>query len=538
MPSIINILIFILWLMSASIDYADFTYLWQLKEYRIDKIKDFFSTREGKTYWIRYQLFWRSLIVIAIFLLLIHNVFDIKIALIFIFTIDALYNLDQWRKHKLHRPNLTKKAQIILLTSIIIEGGLFVLLKNWNVLLLLLIIRFVIAGLSVYLVSFPSDWTKHWIIHRATIKMSDLQNQLTVIGITGSYAKTSTKEFLAHILEKKYVVVRTPEHVNTQIGVSQFILKTDFSKAKFFVVEMGAYSKGEIKAICDIVHPKIGILTAINEQHLSLFGTIKNIQEAKYELLRSLTKDGLAITNVDDPYCREYLNELHCKVFTFGTDTEYHPTCVIEDIKTTRTGFCCTITAFDEKEKITLDVPMIGTHNAFNLAPVILVTHFVGMNKKEIFEAIQSMPPQIGSIHLYQYGQAIIIDDTYNSNPTGFKAALDILSSFPSNLRRIVITRGMEELGKKSKVLHEEIGGEITYISDELIVTKKNAYKTMHYGVGNKYRTQVVLKDNPIELLTYIRKLKNTQCVILFENRQFINIAEELKIERQPYVPK
>ena len=133
---------------------------------------------------------------------------------------------------------------------------------------------------------------------------------LTVIGITGSYGKSSVKEFLGHFLETEFSVIKTPRNTNTEIGVAQFVLASNFADKDVFIVEMGAYRPGEIKLICDMVRPSIGVLTVIAEQHLSLFGSIKNIQSAKYELLRSLPTNGFAVTNADNAYCTELLDTL------------------------------------------------------------------------------------------------------------------------------------------------------------------------------------------------------------------------------------
>ena len=128
-------------------------------------------------------------------------------------------------------------------------------------------------------------WRKN-LINKAKQKRLKFKN-LLVIGITGSYGKTSTKEFLATILSEKYKVLKTKEHQNSEVGVSQCILNDLKPEHEIFVCEMAAYNRGGIKLLCDIVKPKIGILTGINEQHMATFGSQENIIKTKYELIES-----------------------------------------------------------------------------------------------------------------------------------------------------------------------------------------------------------------------------------------------------------
>ena len=125
------------------------------------------------------------------------------------------------------------------------------------------------------------------------------------------------------MLKDNFQVVKTPANINTDIGIARILLNNVTDKHNVFVVEMGAYNVGDLTEHCNIVHPEIGILTAISPQHLSLFGSIENIQKAKYELLRFLPKNGLAVTNSDNKYCREFLDEIKAKVLTFGFEEEF-----------------------------------------------------------------------------------------------------------------------------------------------------------------------------------------------------------------------
>lgn len=515
MMSGINILLFSLWFFSAVADYSDFCYVWQWKDYRLDRMRDFMSTEHGRDFWKKYILLWRSLIVIVIFLWPINSISTTKYFLIALFGFEFLRNSNHLIKHKLIHPIFTKKAILIMMLSISMEGLLFVVTKDWTLLLLFMVLRFFILSIVSVLLIIPSNIIKRYFIYQAGQKIRK-QKKLIVIGITGSYGKTSVKTFLAHILNNKFWVLKTPKNTNTEIGIAMFILKTDLSNVDVFVVEMGAYKIGEIKLMCDMVKPNIGVLTAITDQHLSLFGDITQTQKAKYELLRALPKNGLAVVNIDNKYCREFLPELEAKVATFGVDSDLAPACLIKDVTADMDSVSCSGLMWDKAWH--LNTPLVGAHNAVNLAPCILIAHHLSMTDAEIVEQCKTLELPDKTMQIYHYGQSIIIDDSYNANYDGFCAALDTLSAFTSKFK-IVITNGIPELGTKSLEIHEKLGEEVAYTSDILVVVNKDFYEPLKKGVGEKFKTKVYLIDQAEKLKNFIDEFKDKDAVILIESR-------------------
>ena len=131
-----------------------------------------------------------------------------------------------------------------------------------------------------------------------------------VIAITGSYGKTSTKDFLATILSKRYKVLKTPGSFNTPMGICKVIRGELKPEHEIFIVEMGAKEKGNIKELCDLVRPEIGIITAIGPQHLETFKTMESVVSTKYELIESLPVEGIAVLNNDDENCRNLVKRI------------------------------------------------------------------------------------------------------------------------------------------------------------------------------------------------------------------------------------
>ncbi len=525
MISPINLIILILWFISAFIDYCDFAYVWQLKEYRLDRFKDFLSTQQGRDFWLRYQTLWRSVIAIILLFWPINDTVAIKTAIITIFLLDFAIIIYKLIKKKLRRPVITKKAILTIILSILLEGTLFLIKRDWAIFFLLMIIRFFIISFVIWILNKLTTRVKKYLIKKATKKIAE-QEDLIVVGITGSYAKSTVKKFLTEILSTKFKTICTPKNINTEIGVARFILKNNFSNYKIFVVEMGAYNIGEVKLICEMVKPRVGVLTAINEQHLSLFGSIKNTQAAKYELLRSLPKNGLAVTNADNSYCTELLSEVDALSTTFGLEEENNPDILITNFKTSAEG-----TTFSYKyknEERTVFSKILGDHNALNLGACILVADNLGMTTVEIDSAINNLTRVT---ELKKYGNCTIINDSYNSNPQGFKAALNFLNTFSSDTKRIVITRGMLELAEKSNEIHELIGGEISFTADELVIITPDFSEPLRAGAVDKYKLSIKLIYDSDDLLKYFREIKNNKSVILLENRIPENVMKEIGIK-------
>ncbi len=525
-----NIVLIALWACSAFLSYADYCYIWQLKEYRLDRMRDFFSTKQGRTYWFNFAFLIRALCAVGIALWPIDTIGLLKTFILWILIVDLGYHLYcYWRKTARY-PRPTPKALLLLATAFALEAVLALWQRDWSLVFFLMLGRFFIMSGVVFVWNQVTRRVKDLIIYQATRKIARLPN-LKVIGITGSYGKSSVKEFTSQILQSKYKVIKTPGNINTDIGIAQFILHTDFTEADIFVCEMGAYQIGEIKKICNIVKPRVGILTSIIEQHLSLFGSIKNIQTAKYELLRSIPENGLVITNADNIYCTELLGELTCKnQALFGDEPENNPTYLIEEVESRADGVTWKLNT--ENVNHEFFSPLRGPHQPSNVVPGIIVGCFLKLSFDEIKAVVTTLEPGPNALSVYQYQSATIIDDTYNSNPRGFKAALDILSSFSSKLRRVVITRGMLELADRSAEYHARIGEEIAFCADELVIISPDSADDFMKGVNalkNKYPLEVRMIFNPNELLKYVQAKAKEPTVILMENRLPALVKNEIK---------
>ena len=255
-------------------------------------------------------------------------------------------------------------------------------------------------------------------------KMPDLK----VIGITGSFGKTSTKMILNTILNTTYKGFYTPASFNTPNGLLMTINgeKTIFND--YFISEMGAKKVNEIKEICDLVHPKYGILTSIGPAHLETFKTLENIQKTKFELIESLPEDGIGILNKDDEYQRNYKLKNKVKIIWIGIENDADV--MAQDIKVTSKGTSFKIYFPKEKKTLDLKTELLGNKNIYNILASCALAHALGVSDNALIKGVSALRPASHRLEIKNIGKMTIIDDSFNSNPVGAKNALEVLALF------------------------------------------------------------------------------------------------------------
>jgi len=490
-------LIALVWLIVFTKKLFFWVYLWQLKEYHLGRFLDHFRTYKGKRLILNYFLLGKILILLGIIYTAKQGLAEIKFALVysvaFIFFVEALFALRNFRQKTFKKPVLTQKTAVILSTGISFEilliFFLFLLgfkLTRFTATLLLLDILTPI-GFSVLVLAFQpiAVILRNRIIKQAKLKRAKFKN-LLVVGITGSYGKTSTKEFLATILSKKFRVLKTKEHQNSEVGISQCILDELRPEHEIFVVEMGAYNKGGIKLLCDITKPKIGMVTGVNEQHLATFGTMENLLSAEggKELIESLPADGTAFFNGRNKYCLELYQQTRIKKILYGQK-----------------------------------VKMVGLEN---IEGAKAVARELGMSEEEISRACQKIENKFPGIQLKKDINGLnIIDATYSANPAGVMAHLEYLKTFPG--KKIIIMPCLIELGRASKEVHKKIGRKIGEVCDLAIITTKDRFKEIKKGAPN-----ALFMEKSAEIVAKIESFANPGDVILLESRVPTRLVEQL----------
>lgn len=282
-----------------------------------------------------------------------------------------------------------------------------------------------------------------------------VQSGATVIGITGSFGKTSTKHYLAHILGGRYKVLPTPKSYNTLMGVSLAInqeLDPKFGY-DYFIAEMGAYIPGEIAEICRLTQPKISLVTAVGPQHLERFGTIENIVKAKYEIVAGLPPDGLAVFNGDNPHVLSMAEHGYPQNrIIISREGLPQARIVAQNIQQSVNGLSFEVLDRETHEQHPFQTTLVGIHNVTNILMAVATARHVGLSLAEIGMRVASLTPAEHRLHARTLpGGITVIDDSYSTNPVGSVSALEVLKLYDTG-RRIVITPGMVELGH----LHDE----------------------------------------------------------------------------------
>ncbi len=300
---------------------------------------------------------------------------------------------------------------------------------------------------------------------------------LTVIGITGSFGKTSVKYFLDSLLSVKYNVLKTPGNFNTPLGVVRTVRESLRATHDIFLCEMGAKNVGDIKEICDIVHPKHGIITSVGPMHIESFKTIENVRRTKFELADALPRDGMLFLNFDCDIIRE-ANHPHPAVH-YGIDDRsgYY----VGEIKVNDKGSEFTLTA-PSGECCGYKTPLIGRHNVLNICGAIAVANSLGISLEELKPAVRRLESVPHRLQLINRGDCTVIDDAYNSNPSGAKAALEALSMAEG--MKILVTPGMIELGGMEYELNREFGKEAADVCDYIALVGEKQTKPIADGLA------------------------------------------------------
>jgi UDP-N-acetylmuramoyl-tripeptide--D-alanyl-D-alanine ligase len=340
-----------------------------------------------------------------------------------------------------------------------------------------------------------------------------------VVGVTGSFGKTSTK-FAVQRLLGTGVALATPGSFNTPLGVCRTINERLEDRHEYFVVEMGAYKEGEIAELCRFVSPTIGVLTAIGPAHLERFGSLDAIRRAKYELIESLPSDGLAVMNVDDPNVRALADATtHVQVFRYGLDPDGYPDVTASAFEITPTGTSMTIVFRQRDVNVPVQTRLLGRHAVGHILAAVGVAKFTGMQLHELKSAIESMEPVEHRLQLIPGdGGVTVIDDAYNSNPAGAEAALDVLDAMPGR-RKVIVTPGMIELGPMQFEANKALGAHAAKVADTIIVVAPVNRAALSEGVEEAGASQkLIVVDSLAEATEHLPQLIGPGDVVLFEN--------------------
>lgn len=489
-PMTTGVIIFIvgITLLGALSPLLTFTALFQQKEWRLDRLREHLR-RDG--WWNQLVGYFRGVILIVCFsietVLTVNGlskigidrgfwssmtmpiIFMSMLVFVWIFFL-ALLSLAQIILHKQRLPVWTMKARLIVALTACIEiivGMTLLYLQTFYLhqemiiaiflLMPAIVVLQCIPVLCVWVLLKPVDYIlKKRVMDRAMKLRSQLKN-VTVIGIAGSVGKTTVKELIAHLTQDLHPLV-TPSHVNTEMGVAQWIINNQSMyvgarhAVPLLIVEMGAYRKGEIALLCRIAQPTIGVMTALGSDHVALFGSEEAIVEANGELIESLPATGHAFFYGNNDGCKQLAKKSPCAV---------------------------TIAEVDAPIKH----PLNGRHNNYNIALAVAVAKYLGITDKRIGELLATFKPQAHTFNVKTERGVTLVDDTYNISPLSLGAALDWAAD-RKDRPRVLLTSGLQETGADENRYLTELGTKASRSVERVIFTDAHGSKVFAKAFG------------------------------------------------------
>lgn len=358
----------------------------------------------------------------------------------------------------------------------------------------------------------------NYYFEQAKEKINSME-ELDVVGITGSFGKTSTKFITGAILKQKYRVVNTPEKYNTNTGLSKVINEELNEKHQVFIAEMGAKNMGDIKELTKLTKPTIGVITSIGPAHLETFKSLENIMKTKHELIEGLSADGVAIFNYDNQCVKKLADKTFKEKILYGMRDTDELDIYAEDIEISTEG--STFTVKDKKgNSMRCITKLLGEHNIYNILAAIGVATALGLNFKEIEKSISKLEPIHHRLNVINSDEGIIIiDDAFNSNPIGAKAALDVLNQFKEG-KKIIVTPGLIDLGEKEEEANKEFGIDIAKVCDYAILIGKDRTIPVYKGLLEEgyNKANILVVDDWEEVTEQIKRIAKPKDIVLFEN--------------------
>jgi UDP-N-acetylmuramoyl-tripeptide--D-alanyl-D-alanine ligase len=281
-----------------------------------------------------------------------------------------------------------------------------------------------------------------------------------VIGVTGSAGKTSTKDVIAAMLAASMPVGKTIGNLNNHVGVPLSILRLP-SEARVAVLEMGMNHAGEIRVLCSMAKPRIGVVTNVGHAHMEAFDSIEGVAAAKRELIESLPADGVAVLNADDPLVAKFREVHRGRTVTFGIDSgaDFRA----ELVQLTDRGVSFTVAG------VPFESALLGRHSILNILAGIAVASLYGIGPAQLTDVVKHlMAPSMRGQRLEHVG-VVILNDCYNSNPDAVRVMIDVLRETPAK-RRIAVLGEMLELGRWSESLHRDVGSYVAKSGIDVLV--------------------------------------------------------------------
>lgn len=471
-------MIVILILIVASIvKILDFIYVFQIKEYRFDRLRSYLN--------------------------------DVGI-------VHALYN------PSIRMPAKSLRNALLFLIANCMGAALFVLSAPlWGLVYSILIVllvpvtAFLLVSFAVYLTEPFAQLKRNSIITRAKLKVA--KSKAVFIGVSGTYGKSTTKEFLYQILSTKYKTAKTDKNMNSAVGVALSILKNLKDDTQYFVAEVGAYKRMEVYDACTIFRPTYAVITAFGNQHIDLFGSHENLVRSESEILEFLPTNGTAYINRDILEFERITTGARYGVVSYSAT---HAGATIHLTHATHSSTHQTATVQYNKKSFQIKTGLIGVHIMQNLLPCIAFALDRGLSTGEIQKAISQLEPIIGKLSMHTGPNASsVLHDASNSSIEGFISAIKTTTLYGHQYKYIV-SKGIIELGKEKKQSYKRVL-DVLVNTGIILVTTDPVFAQLH-----TLKDQIVTLKSEQAIIIYLLQRLNKSSLLVLEGKftkPFIN---------------
>lgn len=375
-------------------------------------------------------------------------------------------------------------------------------------------ILFIGFYLHLYLIHFLSCILEKFIMNFYVRDAKKIIKNIKVIGITGSYGKTSCKNIVYDMMNTMVEVSKTPRSFNNKVGIVKSIRECVCESNDYFICEYGVDRKGAMNKLLNIVRPNVAWVSEIGPQHLLTFKNISNIKNEKLKIVRVLKDDEYAIINNDNNYLREEVSVLKCKVITYGIKNESD--IMAKSIIMSNTGSTFDLIAYGKKYK-NIKISLLGEHNILNFLGAVGVLMAIGIGADKVKSLASFINPIEHRLELKTLDGVKIIDDAFNSNEVGFRKAVDVLSFMEEE--KYIITPGVIEQGRNSELVNYELGRYMATRVDNAILIGVNASIMKKGMIDNCFdEKNIVIKKDFIDAWAYVKSINSENKIFLIEN--------------------
>lgn len=482
------------------------TALWQRKEYRLDRMKAYLFSPEKSVFQIAVWVVSLLCALTAFFMPLL--------AYISLFVLLGGYAV-RAMKRGVVRPKFTMRAIAVCVLAIILSGVALLFISNILWISLIVAITPLIVAVCVWVIAIPSALKKSDSIQKAITYRTSL-TQLQVIGITGSVGKTSTKTYALHLLENDdQEILATKKHRNSPYVVALDVLSQITKHTNAYIAELGAYKKGEIAELCEIVQPTIGVITAITNQHAALFGSVENLAQAKWELAEAIPENGMLVLNKDDKNIRT-LAESYSNSITWYSMKESAD--VMFESVVLRQGSVSCVLGIDQ-QRFDVTIPVISRGQLGSVLAACTIARVMGMSGEDIMKKLATLPVLEKTMEYKKLRSgAVVIDDSYSASEASVMNAIEYLNAVGGEDALLVLVP-IIELGDEAAAVHARIGAALAQAQFQTYIYGTAYQEDIMKGLSGVSHLHVTWYTDPKTLAEDVATQVIEQNMIVFEGR-------------------